>query len=547
VRVSFAPAKTTRPGKIVMKKTDTIYLVSNGDFRDSACETCWPMQDDTLKQVRKAFKKLGYKTETVTKYDAKRKHGFVTKQCEGAEIFSKIDPKAPVVVVLSCWAYAHHVCGPLQAHEGPKLLLGNFDGTWPGLVALLNHAGTLERLHVKHSRLWTDSFLKDDYFMEKLGDWCAKGDIKHSTKHLTDADKAKISPAATKFGKELAEDIKTNRRIMGQLDPGCMGMLNAVMDPAHLGKIGMPIEYLNQSDLMAEMELVSDEEAQKHLNWLVKKGTWFDWGTDQYTDLVHGQVLEQMKIYSAACRLVERFGLSAIGIPYQLGLVRCTAATDLVEGMLNNIDRPAVKDPTTKQVVKKGKAIPHFNEGDMGSGVPQLLMHDIYERKGMPTETTLHDVRWGREWEDKYVWVFLISGGAPPAHYGGWKKTNVYRQPAMYFPKGGGTCSGVSKPGVITWARCYEQFGELGMDVGTGEVLDLPEAEVQDRLDRTTPVWPIANVHIPGYDRNEMMATHMSNHITMGYGDILEELIATCRHLGIKTRVAGDAGKALKK
>ena len=117
----------------------------------------------------------------------------------------------------------------------------------------------------------------------------------------------------------------------------------------------------------------------------------------------------------------------------------------------------------------------------------------------------------------------------------------------MYFPKGGGTCSGVSKPGVITWARAYESFGELGMDVGRGEVLELPEAEVQERLDKTTPVWPIANVHIPGYDRNEMMATHMSNHIVIGYGDILEELIATCRHLGIKTRIGGDAGKELAK
>jgi hypothetical protein len=52
---------------------------------------------------------------------------------------------------------------------------------------------------------------------------------------------------------------------MGQLDPGCMGMLNAVMDPAHLGKVGLPIEYLNQSDLVAEMALVSDEEAQRNL------------------------------------------------------------------------------------------------------------------------------------------------------------------------------------------------------------------------------------------------------------------------------------------
>ena len=172
-------------------------------------------------------------------------------------------------------------------------------------------------------------------------------------------------------------------------------------------------------------------------------------------------------------------------------------------------------------------------------------MHEIYDRKGMPSETTLHDVRWGRQWEDKFVWVFLISGGAPPAHFGGWKNTHIHRQPPMYFPLGGGTCSGVSKPGVITWARAWEAYGELGMDVGTGEVLAMPESEVQERLDKTTPVWPIANVHIPGYDRNELMATHMSNHIVMGYGDILQELIATCLGLGFTVRVGGDAGKAL--
>jgi L-fucose isomerase-like protein len=210
----------------------------------------------------------------------------------------------------------------------------------------------------------------------------SKGVCTHTTSHLADATKLKLAPAAEKLGKELAADIKTNRRIMGQLDPGCMGMLNAVMDPAKLGAVGLPIEYLNQSDLLAEMALVSDEEAQGHLNWLIKKGAWFDWGTDTFTDLVHEQVLSQMKMYSAACRMVERFGLAAIGIPYQLGLVRCCPASDLVEGMLNNVDRPAVKDPESKQIVRKGDCIPHFNEGDMGAGIPQLLMHDIYKMKG---------------------------------------------------------------------------------------------------------------------------------------------------------------------
>ena len=42
------------------------------------------------------------------------------------------------------------------------------------------------------------------------------------------------------------------------------------------------------------------------------------------------------------------------------------------------------------------------------------------------------------------------------------------------------------------------------------------------------------------------MATHMSNHIIIGYGDILQELLATCMNLGIPTRVAGDVVNTLE-
>ncbi|GMW02358.1 MAG: hypothetical protein AMXMBFR84_34940 [Candidatus Hydrogenedentota bacterium] len=526
-------------------KTKKVVLVSNGDYRDSACEVCWPMQESTLKEVAKAFKKLGVETDVWPKFDKKRKHGFLTKQTEGAAAFAKIDPDAAVVVVLSCWAYSHHVTGPLQTHRGPKLLLGNFDGTWPGLVALLNHAGSLERLGVKHSRLWTEEFTKDDYFMKKLAEFVQTGQVTHSMDHVADASKLKLSAKAQKFGEELAGVIKRERRIMGQFDPGCMGMINAVLDPAKTGAVGFPIEYLNQSDLLAEMALVSEPEAQKHLNWLIKKGTWFDWGTDGSKHLVHSQVISQMKMYVAAARMWERYGLSAIGIPYQLGLVRQCPASDLVEGMLNNGDRPDVKSYETGKTILSSEPLVHYNEGDLGAGIPQRLMYDIYKRKKMPSETTLHDVRWGREYNGKFVWVFLISGGAPPAHWNGWKNTKVFRQPPMYFPMGGGTCSGVSKPGVITWSRVWEKPGELVIDCGRGEVIEMPDSEVQDRLNKTTPVWPIANVHIPGYDRNECMSAHMSNHIVMGYGDILEELVATSLNLGLKVRVSGDARKQL--
>jgi hypothetical protein len=522
-----------------------IYLISNGDFRDTACQQCWPKQQDTLKQVKGAFNQLGHESEVLPRYDSKRGHGFITKQHEGTQVFSQIEPDAPVAVVLSIWAYSHHVGGPLQTHKGPILLVANFDGTWPGLVALLNHTATLDRLCVSHSRLWSENFAEDEQFMQQLKTWCETGEVRHDRSHLADAATLTLSTPANEFGRELANDIIRTKRIMGQLDPGCMGMLNALINPAKIGAIGLPVELLNQSDLLAEMDLLSDKEAQGHLNWLVEKGVWFNWGSDQYEELVHSQVLAQMKMYSAAARIYKRFGLSAIGIPYQLGLVRCVPSSDLAEGMLNNSERPDVIDPESGEVINAGMPIVHFNEGDMGSGIPQVLMHDIYARKGLPPETTLHDIRWGREYEGKFIWVFEISGGAPPAHFGGWSKAKVYRQPRMYFPLGGGTCSGVCKPGVITWARFYEQFGEIGMDCGTGEVVELPEKETRDRLEKTTAEWPIANAYIPGYGRNQCMATHMSNHITIGYGDILQELVATCVNLGISTRVAGDVKDTL--
>jgi L-fucose isomerase-like protein len=524
----------------------SICLISNGDFRDSAGVVCWPKQEETLRAVQAAVRKLGRETEILTAYDERRGHGFLTRQCQGAKLFAKLDRDAPVIIVLSCWAYAHQVSGSLQTHRGPILLLANFDGLWPGLVSLLNHSATLDRLCIPHSRLWTEDFDRDAAFMQRLQNWCETGKIDYDQSHLATAEELRLTASAKALGERLAMDVLRNKRILGQLDPGCMGMLNAVMDPAKLGRIGMPIELLNQSDLVAEMNTIGDREAQDYLNWLVERGVWFDWGVDQFEQLVPSQVVLQMKMYASAARLYSRYGLSAIGIPYQVGLVRSVPASDLAEGMLNNSDRPDVTDPETGAAINPGRPLVHFNEGDIGAAVPQVLMNDICQLKGLPPETTLHDVRWGREYEGRFVWVFEISGGAPPEHFGGWHNTKVYRQPKMYFPLGGGTCSGVSKPGTVTWARFYEHFGQIGMDCGTGEAVKLPAGEVQDRLARTTREWPIANVHIPGYGRDQLMASPMSNHIVMCYGDILQELVATCLELRIPTRVAGAVKDALR-
>ena len=143
-------------------------------------------------------------------------------------------------------------------------------------------------------------------------------------------------------------------------------------------------------------------------------------------------------MYIAAVRIADDFGCDLIGIQYQQGLKDLLPASDLVEGTLNNADRPPVKSRDGKRVLYEGEPLPHFNEVDECAGLDGLMTYRVHKAMGQPVENTLHDVRWG-DWDrsgtaEDYVWVFLISGSAPPAHFiGGWKGASSERQPAMYF------------------------------------------------------------------------------------------------------------------
>ncbi len=516
-------------------------LISNGDFRDQVGVTCWPKQEETLQMVEASFAQMGVHTSRGHAFCPEKRHGFITTQAEACQIFSRLPRDVPIIVVLSSWVWAHHLASSLKLHRGPILLIANFDGTWPGLVSLLNHSATFDRLGIPHSKAWTDSFVKDAKFKKKLENWILTGKIDYSMEHLTSLDRLTIPESELAFGSNLAASILNEKRILGQMDPGCMGMLNAVMSPDKLCDLGMPVEYLSQSDLLSEMALISQEEASSTFDWLVAKGAHFHFGDDGSCELTKTQVLEQMKMYHSAGRIYERYGLSAIGIPYQYGLVRATSASDLPEGMLNNSERPPITSLKGGTFISDARPIIHFNEGDVGSAVPQVLMNNILAKKGLPQETTLHDIRWGTECNGRFTWALEISGGAPPAHFGGWEHAHVFRQTPMYFPKGGGTCTGVSKPGIMTWARFYERLGDIGFDIGTGEVVELPSHQLEEIRHATNEEWPIAMAYFPGYGRDELMSTHRSNHITICYGNIARELAATASALGMPVNVVGEA------
>ncbi len=500
----------------------SVYLVASGDLRQSANETCWPAQAEMEKQLSKVVASFGYKLVRAHPYKADLKHGFIASQKEGMEVFSQMDPTAPVIVAESVWQYSHHVLHGLIGRQGPILTVANWSGTWPGLVGMLNLNGGLTKAGVKYSTLWSENF-DDDYFLKKLDQWLKTGETSHKTAHVKPLRRAAVPPKARALAKKLADELRTKKSIMGIFDEGCMGMYNAIIPDELLFQTGVYKERLSQSALFYGATQVSDEEARAVFKWYQKKGFTFHFGKDEATELTEAQVIWQCKMYIAAVRISQEFGCEAIGIQYQQGLKDLIPASDLVEGTLNSSDRPPVKGADGK-VIREGEPIPHFNEVDECAGLDGLLTDRVHKALGQPRENTLHDLRWG-DWDKsgttgEYVWVFLISGAVPAEHnVGGWAGSHGYRQSPMYFRLGGSTLCGVAKPGEIVWSRIFVENGKLKMDLGRGKAITLPEEETKRRWDATTPVWPIMHAVTYGVSRDQMMARHKANHIQLVYAN----------------------------
>ncbi|HYW81411.1 MAG TPA: fucose isomerase, partial [Thermoguttaceae bacterium] len=361
-----------------------------------------------------------------------------------------------------------------------------------------------------------------------LNRWLEKGSVKHPTKHVTPLKKIQVSSAEQRLGKALAEQLRQEKAIMGIFDEGCMGMYNAIIQDELLNPMGVYKERLSQSALYYETTQVNDAEAQAVRKWLDKAGMTFVTGDDPAECLTDEQIFTQCKMYIAAVRIADDFGCDLIGIQYQQGLKDLLPASDLVEGMLNNSDRPPVKSRDGKRVLFEGKPVVHFNEVDECAGLDGLMTVRVHEAMGQPVENTLHDVRWG-DWDQSgtvkdYVWVFLISGSAPPAHFiNGWKGASSERQPGMYFKQGGGSLKGISKPGEIVWSRIFVENNRLKMDLGRAEVVKLTAEETQRRWDLTTSQWPIMHAVTYGVSRDQFMARHKANHIQVAYANSAKE------------------------
>jgi L-fucose isomerase-like protein len=495
-----------------------IFLVASGDLRLSANQVCWPAQEQAEQAFTKAVRQLGHDVKRAHPFQKEKGHGFIDGQRYGIDVFRGIPENAQLVVVEAVWQYSHHVLAGLFHHKGPILTVANWSGRWPGLVGMLNLNGSLTKAGVAYDTLWSEDFA-DGFFLTQLDRWLKGKRVAHDFTHVKKFDAKKVNGRPAEIGSSVASELLKEKAVLGIFDEGCMGMYNAIIPDELLHPMGIFKERLSQSALFAAMRLVGGEEAQAVRTWLDHKGMKFVIGPDPKTELTDDQVLEQCRMYIAAVRIADEFGCAAIGIQYQQGLKDLTPASDLVEGLLNNADRPPVTQAGGTRVLFAEKALPHFNEVDECAGVDALITNRIWQQLGLDPETTLHDLRYGENYDGKFVWVFEISGAAPPNHFvGGYHGASSERQPPMYFPLGGGTLKGISKPGEIVWSRIFVEDNRLKADLGRASVIDLPREEVERRWQATTPQWPIMSAVLHGVTRDQMMGRHKANHIQVAYG-----------------------------
>lgn len=327
-----------------------------------------------------------------------------------------------------------------------------------------------------------------------------------------------------------------------------MGMYNAIIDDELLNSAGVFKERLSQSALVARMRTISDTDAREVREWMNAKGLRFNIGRDERSELTDAQIHEQCKMYLAAVRMAAEFGCDAIGIQYQQGLKDMVPASDLVEGLLNNPDRPPVYDERSGEELYAGKALPHFNEVDECAGLDALVTNQCWVELGLDPSTTLHDLRWGEHYKgnglDAFVWVLQISGAAPASHFvDGYRGAVSDRQPPMYFPLGGGTLKGIGRPGKIVWSRVFVEGNALHVDLGLGSVVELPKEETMRRWGQTTSQWPMVSAVFDGISRDSFMARHRANHVNIAYAPNAKAALAVkaamFHALGVEVHLCG--------
>ena len=485
-----------------------------GDYRPVPNSLAEPNVRAFIAAMTKAVAHLGHQTRLIDK--------FLSTPGDAIEALSGIDD--PLIGVYSHWVYGPHTTDGVVGTDNPLLLASNFDGTWPGLVGLLNTGACLTSLGRKHSRLWSEKadLTTDDPFMARLDTWVRTGTIEYDDGCIRRTPRARQSEIVDR----IVADMRKKRPLLMMLGDTSMGMINGYFGPQRLAKVGFSEHKVDQAWIIEQGKQVKEERIRDALAFVKDKGVEFHYGGDFTEEATHGQ----LRGYCAVLDFLKEFRADCIGWQYQLGLIRSLPPSDFAEGLLNSSCRPE----------SNGSTVVCSTEADQGNALPMEMLKRLLLAHGLHESVAFHDVRWGDDHDGRFIWLLLNSGSAGAYAFNHdpntLKGVHSYRQPRAYFPIPGGTFAGESLPGKITWARTWLDGDELVMDVGRGEVVKLPPPVRDKWWNGTTREWPFMAADL-GITRDDLMAHYQSNHVAVAYGDVFDDMVELSRRLGFRVRV----------
>ena len=496
-----------------------------GEYVEKPNELARPQAEESTRQLERALQKMGMQPYRV--------EGFIDRPHKSIEKLGPIDD--PMIGVHVHWVWGAHTVDGTVGKDNPLLLASNYKRQWPGLVGLMNTSACLWSVDRAHSRIWTDAddWTTDPVFMERLEEWCTTGRIHYSTEGVSEA--APVSHSEIAIARQVAEEIRNRRVMIMMLGDTSQGMVNAYFGTRLLTRYGFTEHKVDQAWIIERGSTITDKRIRDAFEFVKDRGVIFHWGDESSdsADFNEAHTLEQLRDYLVVLDLVNEFKADCIGWQYQIGLLGLRPPSDFAEGLLNSACRPE----------SNGETVPCATEGDQGNVLPAELMKRLLKAKGMHHAVFMHDTRWGGEHEGRTVWMLCNSGSGGAYAYNqdpdSLAGVHSYRQIRRKFSIPGGTFSGYGLPGEITWARCFDRGGELWMDIGRGEIVDIPEPKRSEWWNGATPQWPLLTTYL-GVERDVIMANYMSNHIALAYGNIFGEMVALCRELGIRVRVFGN-------
>ena len=207
--------------------------------------------------------------------------------------------------------------------------------------------------------------------------------------------------------------MRRDKAILGVFDEGCMGMYNAIIPDELLHPTGVFKERLSQSALYAEMRATAGrrKRARCATGWTSKGMQFRDRHESRDRSDRRRRFWSSARCTSRRLRIADDFGCDAIGIQYQQGLKDLAPASDLAEGLLNNVRPSSGCSRATAANFMPDDALPHFNEVDECAGLDALVTNRIWTRLGYsirrPRCTMCATAR--ITVTAQFVWVFEIS------------------------------------------------------------------------------------------------------------------------------------------